>query len=46
MKTRLRVLTAVRLDRAGTRRIISYRPASEQESEVYCDWLENECDEP
>ena len=41
---RLAVLTVVHLDRAGTRRIISYRLASEQESEVYYDWIGKEED--
>lgn len=41
---RLEVLTVVHLDRAGTQRVISYRPASEQESEIYYDWIGKEDD--
>ena len=41
---RLEVLTVVHLGRAGTQRVISYRPASEQESEVYYDWIGKEDD--
>ena len=44
METRLRVLTVVHHDRAGTQRVISYRHASEQESEVYYDWIGKEDD--
>lgn len=41
---RLQVLTVVHLDRDGTIRIVSYRPASELESEVYYDWIGKEDD--
>ncbi len=40
----LEVLTVVHLDRDGTVRVISYRPASERESEVYYEWIGNEED--
>ena len=37
----LRVLTVVHTQRDDTVRIISYRPASEKESEFYYEWLAN-----
>lgn len=42
----LAVLTVVYTERDGAARVISFRPASMQEREVYDAWLENECDEP
>ena len=41
----LAVLTVVHTERDGAARIISFRPASNKEREVYDGWLENECDE-
>lgn len=41
----LAVLTVVHTGRDGATRIISFRPASNKEREVYDGWLENECDE-
>ncbi|MEO6293486.1 MAG: BrnT family toxin [Burkholderiaceae bacterium] len=41
---RLCVLTVVHLERDGTARIISFRSASEKESEVYYDWISGEND--
>jgi hypothetical protein len=41
---RLQVLTVVHLDRDGTTRIVSYRPASALESEAYYDWIGKEDD--
>ncbi|WP_068635029.1 BrnT family toxin [Thauera butanivorans] len=41
---RLAVLTVVHLAREGATRIISFRPASEVESEAYHDWLSKEDD--
>ena len=41
---RLEVLTVVHLEREGTTRIVSYRPASELESEAYYDWIGKEDD--
>ncbi len=41
---RLAVLTVVHLDRQGATRIISFRPASQLESEAYYDWLAKEDD--
>lgn len=41
---RLAALTVVHLERDGTERIISFRPASDQESEVYYDWISSEND--
>ena len=38
---RLAVLTLVHMARDDAARIISFRPASEQESETYYEWLEN-----
>lgn len=38
---RLAVLTLVHVAREDVLRIISFRPASEEESEVYHAWLEN-----
>lgn len=42
----LAVLTVVHTERDGATRVISFRPASSKEREVYDAWLENECDEP
>lgn len=42
----LRVLTVVHTERESVTRIISYRPASEIETENYREWLENEFDDP
>ena len=42
----LAVLTVVHTERDGAARVISFRPASSIEREVYDAWLENECDEP
>lgn len=41
----LAVLTVVHTERDGATRVISFRPASDKEREVYDDWLENECNE-
>jgi len=41
----LAVLTVVHTERDGATRVISFRPASNKEREVYDVWLENECDE-
>jgi uncharacterized DUF497 family protein len=41
----LAVLTVVHTERDGAPRIISFRPASTKEREVYDVWLENECNE-
>ena len=41
----LAVLTVVHTERDGATRVISFRPASSMEREVYDAWLENECDE-
>lgn len=41
---RLAVLTVVHADRGGVVRIISFRPASELETEAYYDWLAQEND--
>ena len=41
----LRVLTVVHTKRDNRIRIISYRPASEVETEIYREWLENEFDD-
>lgn len=41
----LAVLTVVHAERDGATRVISFRPASNKEREVYDDWFENECDE-
>ncbi|MBP6894076.1 uncharacterized DUF497 family protein [Pseudacidovorax sp. 1753] len=38
----LAVLTVVHTDRDGAARIISFRPASREECEVYDEWLESE----
>jgi len=35
----LHVLSVVHLDREGTTRVISYRPASEKETEIYYEWI-------
>lgn len=40
----LAVLTVVHLTRDESTRIISFRPASDVEREVYHDWLENDFD--
>ena len=42
----LAMLTVVHTEREGATRVISFRPASSKEREVYDAWLENECDEP
>ena len=42
----LAVLTVVHTEREGATRVISFRPASHKEREVYDAWLENECIEP
>ena len=42
----LAVLSVVHTARDGAARVISFRHASNEEREVYDDWLENECDEP
>jgi uncharacterized DUF497 family protein len=41
----LAVLTVVHTARGEAARIISFRPASNKEREVYDDWLQNEYDE-
>jgi uncharacterized DUF497 family protein len=41
----LAVLTVVHTERDGATRIISFRPASTKEREVYDGWLENECND-
>ena len=41
----LAVLTVIHTARDGATRIISFRPASSKEREVYDVWLENEFDE-
>ncbi len=41
---RLAVLTVVHVDREGVMRIVSFRPASEIETEVYYEWLAQEND--
>jgi len=41
----LAMLTVVHTERNGATRVISFRPASDKEREVYDDWLENECNE-
>ena len=41
----LAVLTVVHTERDGATRVISFRPASNKEREVYDVWLENEYDE-
>lgn len=38
----LAVLTLVHTEREDAVRVISFRPASSEESEVYLDWLESE----
>ncbi len=38
----LAVLTVVHTDRDGAARVISFRPASREECEVYHDWLEKD----
>lgn len=38
----LYVLTVVHTDRAGVARVISYRPASEKETENYHEWISSE----
>ena len=42
----LAVLTVAHTARDGSIRIISFRPASRREREVYDEWLENEYHEP
>jgi uncharacterized DUF497 family protein len=42
---RLVVLSLVHVDRNNTMRVVSFRPASQLESEIYYEWLENEDDE-
>lgn len=42
---RLAVLSLVHLDRNNTVRVVSFRPASQLESEMYYEWLENEFNE-
>ncbi|MDP4029234.1 MAG: BrnT family toxin [Gallionella sp.] len=42
----LAVLAVVHTERGGATRVISFRPASNKEREVYDVWLENEYDEP
>ncbi|MBH2020791.1 MAG: BrnT family toxin [Burkholderiales bacterium] len=42
----LAVLTVVYTEREGATHVISFRPASSKEREVYDAWLENECNEP
>ena len=42
----LAVLSVVHTERDGAARVISFRPASREQREIYDDWLENECDEP
>ena len=41
---RLAVLTVVHVDREGIVRIVSFRPASEIETETYYEWLAQEND--
>lgn len=41
----LAVLTVVHVSRENTMRIISFRPASEEERNAYHDWLENDFDD-
>ena len=41
----LAVLTVVHAARADTLRVISFRPASEEERGAYHDWLENDFDD-
>jgi uncharacterized protein len=41
---RLAVLTVVHVDREGIVRIVSFRPASEIETEAYYEWLAQEND--
>ena len=40
----LRVLTVVHTDREGSARIISFRPASQKETEVYYEWISSYTD--
>jgi len=42
---RLAVLSLVHLDRNNTVRVVSFRPASQLESEMYYEWLENNVNE-
>jgi uncharacterized DUF497 family protein len=42
---RLAVLSLVHVDRSNTVRVVSFRPASQLESEMYYEWLENEDEE-
>jgi uncharacterized DUF497 family protein len=41
---RLAVLTVVHVQRREEQRIISFRPASQEESEVYYEWLAEEAE--
>lgn len=41
----LAVLTVVHVDRGDSVRIVSFRPASEEERNAYHDWLENDFDD-
>ena len=43
---RLAVLLLVHLERDGSMRIVSFRYASEAESETYYDWLEQNTHDP
>lgn len=42
----LAVLTVVHVSRPNAMRIISFRPASDEERTAYHDWLENDFDDP
>ena len=41
---RLAVLTVVHVQRSEEQRIISFRPASQEESEIYYEWLAEEAE--
>lgn len=41
----LAVLTVVHVERGDVLRIVSFRPASEEERSAYHDWLENDFDD-
>lgn len=41
----LAVLTVVHVERDDALRIVSFRPASEEERSAYHDWLENDFDD-
>ncbi|MFT3816463.1 MAG: BrnT family toxin [Rubrivivax sp.] len=43
---RLAVLTVVHLPRDGAVRVVSYRYASEEESETYYEWIEQDAPDP